>query len=152
MATILSGAPDLRWSAVRGKRAPNERLEFAARQISAADMFAAACADALSVAQPAIAAPRQAIMQFQVKTSLMERGRTTQKPGLLTLDLRRYLWMARVIAKVPQRVRVRLKTNHAARLYTTRRVLEARQQAGVSWPGDLPQENCIRVALIGKVA
>ena len=82
----------------------------------------------------------------------MDLERMTRKPGPLPLDVRRYLWMAMFIAKVPQRVRVRLKTNHAARLYTTRRVLEARQQAGVSWPGDLTQEDCIRVALIGKVA
>src|ERR1700733_752187 len=99
MATILSGSPDFRWSAVRGKRAPNERLELAARQISAADMFAAACADALSVAPPMIAAPRQAIWQLRVK----------------------------VIAKVPQRAWYRSRLVRRPAYIQRHRVLKASQ-------------------------
>jgi hypothetical protein len=38
----------------------------------------------------------------------MERKPLTKKPGPLPLDMGRYLWMAMVIAKLPQRVRLRL--------------------------------------------
>jgi hypothetical protein len=76
-----------------GNRAPSDRFEFAARQVSAVDMSDGIWARALSGELPTIAAPMQAILTACHTLSLMSRQRLEKKPGMRSIDSPRSLFM-----------------------------------------------------------
>ena len=83
IATIFSGSLDLKRASVRGNRAPKDRFEFAARQVSAVDISAGAWARAPSgeppSEPPSMAAPMQAILAAWHTLSSMSHERLEKK-------------------------------------------------------------------------